>query len=251
MHRKRLARTASQAGIQLLIGLSIAMTAVAARAADDESIGLTRDPEAISDAELDARLHFLEERLDDGEHRAKYWQWGWASFFSGSVLYGTGRAIASDHAKGRVAHIVSAAESVIGTAHQFFWPLPGRNGADPMRAIPGNSREAKIARLAAGEAELLAIAARTKDRTDWKYHVGNVALNAAGAGAIFAYGHDSDAWVALGTGIAIGEISIWTAPNRGRQDLDDYETRFEMKSASRVHWSIVPMMGGAGLRVTF
>jgi len=145
----------------------------------------------------------------------------------------------------------SAAESVIGTVHQFFWPLPGRSGAAPMRAIPGDSREAKIARLSAGEAELLAIAARTKDRTDWKYHLGNVALNAAGAGAIFHYGHDSDAWEALGIGIAIGEISIWTAPTRGSQDLEDYQTHFEMKTASRVQWSIVPMMGGAGIRVTF
>ncbi len=251
MQRTWLAHTPLRAGLELLVAISIAMAAGIARAADEQDGGLTRDPSVLSDAELDARLRFLEERLDAGERGAKYWQWGWAGFFSGSVLYGTGRAIASDHAKDRVSHIVSAAESVIGTVHQFFWPLPGRNGAAPMRAIPGDSREAKIARLSAGESELLAIAVRTKDRTDWKYHLGNVALNAAGAGAIFAYGHDSDAWQALGIGIAIGEISIWTAPRRGSQDLEDYQTRFERKTARRLQWSIVPMMGGAGIQVTF
>jgi hypothetical protein len=42
-----------------------------------------------------------------------------------------------------------------------------------------------------------------------------------------------------------------SAPKRGIQDLNDYETRFGMKTTSRFNWSIVPTMGGAALKVTF
>ena len=97
----------------------------------------------LSDSELDARLRFLEERLDDGETWAKLWQWGWAGGYSASVVYETARAI------------------------------------------------------------------------------------------------------------AVGELSIWSEPQSGIQDLSDYQTRFEMKTASRFHWAIVPTMGGAAVMVTF
>jgi hypothetical protein len=240
-----------QAGIRFLIVILIVVGAAGSRAADESQVSLTRNPSELSDADLDARLRFLEQRLDDGETWAKCWQWGWTSFFAGSMLWGTGRAIAADQAKNRVDHIVTAVESAIGTAQQVILRHPGRNGAESLRAIKGDSREARLARLAEGESLLQAIAKRAEERKDWKLHAGNVALNLAGAAFIFGFGHESDAWESLGIGIAVGEISIWSAPKRGIQDLNDYETRFGMKTAKRFNWSIVPTMGGAALRVSF
>ena len=120
-----------------------------------------------------------------------------------------------------------------------------------MRAVTGNSREARLARLAEGEVLLQAVAKRAQQRTDWRMHAGNIALNLAGAGFIFGFGRDSDAWESLGIGIAVGELSIWSEPQSGIQDLSDYQTRFGMKTASRFHWAIVPTMGGAAVMVTF
>ena len=42
-----------------------------------------------------------------------------------------------------------------------------------------------------------------------------------------------------------------SAPKRGIQDLEDYQTRFDMKTADRFDWMIVPTMGGVALQVTF
>jgi len=232
---------------------------------DSTSGPLTRNPSALSDAELDARIAFIEERLDDGETYSKVWQWGWTSGYSLGIVYGIGQSIAccSNKKSGpansvkkkrneqRVDYIVTAVKSTIGTSRLLFSRHPGRNGADSMRAIEGDSREAKLARLAEGESLLRAVAKRAKERTSWKSHAGNIALNLAGAGFIFGFGRDSDAWESLGVGIGVGTLNILTAPKRGIQDLDDYESRFGMKTASRFNWSIVPTMGGAALQVTF
>ncbi|MEE8550009.1 MAG: hypothetical protein V3T08_02000 [Gemmatimonadota bacterium] len=237
--------------IRVLIAILIVTGAAGSQAADDQKVGLTRDASALSDSELDARLRFLEERLDEGEMWSKSWHWGWAGVYSASVAYETAIAIKADHEKNRIDNIVSIAKSTIGISWLLLWRHPGRNGADPMRAVTGDSREARLARLAEGEALLQAVAKRAEQRTDWRSHAGNIALNLAGAAFIFGFGHDSDAWESLGVGIAVGELNIWTASKRGIQDLSDYQTRFGMKTANRFNWTIVPTMGGAALKLAF
>ncbi|MCH8083333.1 MAG: hypothetical protein IH885_03760 [Myxococcales bacterium] len=259
-------------GIRILIAISIVLAAVAPATADDVSTilddgspqeepthgAITRNPSGLSDSELDARLAFLEQRLDDGEKYAKYWQWGWTSAYGLGVVVGTGKAItccphknSTSRNKQRVNHYVTAGKGVIGTTRMLLWRHPGRNGADSMRAIEGDSREAKLERLAEGESVLQSVAKTAGRRWHWKSHAGNIGLNLAGAGFIFGFGRDSDAWESLGVGIGVGTLNILSAPKRGIQDLNDYETKFGMKTASRFNWTIVPTMGGAALRVTF
>ncbi len=190
-------------------------------------------------------------RLDTGEKYTKFWQWGWTSGYSLGIVIGTAQAIEEDKNKKRTNHIVTAVKGVIGTSRMVFFPHPGRNGADAMRAVPGDSREAKLARLKAGEETLKQVAKRAEQRTNWKSHAGNIALNAAGGAFIFGFGRDKDAGISMGVGVAVGTAQILSAPKRGIQDLEDYQTRFGMKTASRVDWMIVPTMGGVALQVTF
>jgi len=279
-------------GMRVLIAISIAMAVVAPAAGDDRSTNLkddssqqdtthgriTRNPSGLSDSELDARLAFLEKRLDDGENYAKYWQWGWTGGYGLGIVVGVGKSISccSNRKAGpggqrdpitgqvfgfhsrkekrneqRVNHIVTAVKGVIGTSRMLLSRHPGRHGADAMRAIEGDSREDKLARLDKGEELLQSVAKSAERRWSWKAHAGNIGLNLAGAGFIFGFGRESDAWESLGIGIGVGTIQILSAPKRGIKDLDDYETRFGMKTASRFNWSIVPTMGGAALKVTF
>ena len=238
-------------GVRVLVAILIVTGAAGSQADDEQKVGLSHNASALSDSELDARLRFLEERLDDGEKWAKNWQWGWTGGYSVGIVYGTARAIASDQQKNRINFIVTAVKSTIGTSRLLFWRHPGRNGADSMRAVKGDSREARLARLEEGEVLLQAVAKRAEQRTDWRAHAGNIWLNLAGAGFIFGFCHTSDAWESLGAGIVVGELNLWIAPKRGIQDLSDYQTRFGMKTAKRFHWTIVPTMGGAALKVTF
>jgi hypothetical protein len=226
---------------------------------------ITRNPPGLSDSELDARLKFLEQRLDGGETWAKNWQWGWTAGYAIGAIYGTTKSITccserksgfnnsqgGNTHKSRVNNIVTGVKGAIGTTRMLLMRHPARNGADPMRAIEGNSRDAKLARLEEGEKLLQEVANTAESRWGWKSHAGNIGLNLAGAAFIFGYGRDSDAWESLGVGIGVGTLNILTAPKRGIQDLEDYQTEFGMKTADRFDWSIVPTMGGAAIHVAF
>jgi hypothetical protein len=264
-------------GIRLLIAIFLFVGAVAPAIGDDVTTilddgsspkpgSLTRNPPGLSDAELDARLGFLEERLDGGKNYARNWQWGWTAGYSLGIVIGIGEAVTccstrksghnnsvsgnTRHEK-RTSHIVTAVKGAIGTTRMLLSRHPGRHGADAMRAIEGDSREAKLARLAKGEEVLQSVAKTAEQRTNWKSHAGNIGLNLAGGAFIFGFGRTSDAWESMGLGIGVGTLQILTAPKRGIQDLDDYETRFGMKTASRFNWSVVPTAGGAAFQVTF
>jgi hypothetical protein len=265
--------------IRAFIAISIVMAASAPAMADDVTTiledessqqeeapsSITRNPPGLSDSELDARLAFLEGRLDDGETYAKVWQWGWTGGYSLGIVIGTVQAatccsnrkageinsVKKKRNEQRVTHYVTAAKGAIGTTRMLLSRHPGRNGADSMRAIEGDSREAKLARLAEGESVLQSVAKTAHRRWSWKAHAGNLGLNLAGAGFIFGFGRESDAWESLGIGIGVGTLQIFSAPKRGIQDLEDYETKFGMKTASRFNWSVVPTMSGAAFQVTF
>ncbi len=257
------------AGFLFAISLSPAagsdVTTILDDGSSEKPVALTRNPHGLSDAELDARLDFLQERLDGGRSYARNWQWGWTAGYSLGIVYGIGQSIRccsnkksgyynsarKKRNKERVNYIVSAVKSTIGTTRLLLEPHPGRHGADAMREIEGDTREARLARLAVGEELLQSVAARAEQRTDWRSHAGNIGLNLVGAGFIFGFGRESDAWESIGLGIGVGTLNILTAPKRGIQDLDDYETRFGMKTASRFQWSIVPTAGGAALQVSF
>jgi hypothetical protein len=264
-------------GIRLLVAIFLFTSAVAPAAGDDVTTilddgsspkpgNLTHNPPGLSDTELDARLNFLEERLDGGKRYARNWQWGWTGFYGIGIVYGIEEAITccstrksgpnnsvsgNTRHKGRTKHIVTAVKGAIGTTRMLLSRHPGRHGAEAMRTIEGDSREAKLARLAKGEEVLQSVAKLAEQRTNWKSHAGNIGLNLAGAAFTFGFGRSSDAWESMGVGIGFGTLNILTAPKRGIQDLDDYETRFGMKTASRFDWSIVPTTSGAAFQVTF
>ena len=95
------------------------------------------------------------------------------------------------------------------------------------------------------------ISKRAELRKDWKSHAMNVGINVIGGAFIFGFGRDSDAGVSMGVGIGVGTVQILSAPKRGIQDLEDYQERFDMKTASRFDWSIAPTAGGLALQLKF
>ena len=120
-----------------ICALTIASIATEATADETEG-GLTRNPSSLSDSELDARLRFLEERIDAGETYTKGWQYGWTGGYALGAGVGTGLAIKTDRAKNRANHIVTASKAALGTTRMLLQPHPGRHGADAMRAVSGD-----------------------------------------------------------------------------------------------------------------
>jgi hypothetical protein len=214
---------------------------------------ITGDLTGLSDAEIDARVAFLVDRLEQGQRNARIWQYGFTTGWGLGIGLGTAQAIATDKSDTRVNGIVTAVKGAIGTTRLLLFPHPGRLGTDAVLAVPGDSRAARLERLALAEEQLDLTARYARRRTNWLPHLANVAINLAGGGVILGLGDAKDAAISTGVGILAGEILVWTQPWRSLADLEAYRRDFTSNGPHRpvVSWRIVPTLGGASLEVRF
>jgi len=213
-------------------------------------------PEPRNEAELDARLRFLEQRLAAGHLHAAAWSFGWLGIQVFSGISQIQDAAAARESGDRSRDIVNAVKSTVGVADVLvIRPMPGRQGAAPLREMPDGTEDARLARLARGEEILLATADRAAAHRSWKVHVGNVLFNLAGTAVLLGLGHEDAAATTLASGAIGGEIQIWTEPWRGTRDLADYEHLVQTGHASAPgtgpHWFLAPACDGLALQMRF
>ena len=233
----------ARTSVRWLGPLALALLPAAAGAAE---------PVAIPDAELAARLDFLERRLDAARPASLAWQSGWSAFYTVSLAANAGYATVADDHDDRVRAIVDAVKSgvaMVQTLRLAHDPLPGNLGAEPMRAVPGEDRAARLQRLAVGERQLLASAERAETRYDLGRHLMVVGSNLLGGAAILAFGSTRDAIASTAIGTAIGEAQIWSQPWRATADLRDYRAAFP--AVPSTGWELRPRGPGVELVLRF
>lgn len=199
---------------------------------------------------IQARIDFLESRLDARRGYALNWWRLWTgAYATGAVFQGVSAGLEDDEGA-RADLIVSAVKAVYGTG-RLWWDRPNaRRGADPMREVPADDADACERRLAIGE-ELLRVNARqARKRWSWKRHLSNIAINVLG-GIIVAEGFDeNDGWISAGIGTAVGELQILSRPAGSDNDLSEYERQFSPPSAAKPTWSISTRISdGAGVQL--
>ena len=234
-------------GTSLLAAVLIVLAALPCRAEEPAPPVLR-----LSDAELAARLGFLEERLEAGRPTALAWQWGWTGFYGASLVLNGGYAAVAEDGDDRVRAVVDTVKSGVALAQTLRLvrdPLPANVGAAPMRAVPGDGRAARLERLAVGERLLLASAERADTRYDLGRHLLVLGGNLLGGAAILALGNAQDAAQSTAIGIAVGEAQIWSQPWRAPNDLRDYRARFP--GAPGVAWELRPKGRGVALVLRF
>jgi hypothetical protein len=247
---RRTARALASGGWRcgcLLLALTVPLAPVSSAAADPTPPVLE-----LSDAELAARLGFLQERLDAARPTALAWHWGWTGFYGASLAVNVGSAIEAEDGDDRVRAIVDATKSgvaIVQTMRLLRDPLPAIVGAQPMRAVPGDDRAGRLERLAVGERQLLASAARAETRYSLRRHLLVTGGNLLGGAAILALGDADDALQSTLIGTAIGEAQIWSQPWRASGDLRDYRAAFP--DARGVGWEVRPKGSGAELVLRF
>lgn len=224
------------------------LLAVAAGAACAQEPELPLSLEGLTPAEVDARLSFLEERLDAGRATARAWQYGWTGVFAVGAVLGAAQSITADNGDDRVYQIVGTVKSAGALADMLTKPLPARLGAEPMRAVPGTTPRDRQLRLAVGERTLVENAASAESRFSLRRHLEGVTTNLIGGAIIWALGSSKDAVFSTLSGIAVGEAQIWSQPWRATADLDDYREAFPSTIASRgLQWELRPMLNGVQL----
>ena len=215
------------------------------------SVAHGADPGAPSpsiDKELELRLDYIEERLDAGKRHAQYWQNGWTGFYSVSAVAQTVLWLDADNNDDRINYVVGAIKTTGGLVDMLLRPLPGRYGADQIRALEAPSAK----RLDQAEELLQATARRAQEKTTWKPHLKVLGVNLLGGAAILAFGDEGDALISTALGIAVGEANIWTQPTQPIADLQDYQNRFPAMRPQNAHsWQLLPFPGGLMIKASF
>lgn len=201
----------------------------------------------LDDAEVRRRIAFLSERLDRSRRHATIWQVGWLAVNTGGLAAGALQATA-DEADDRAFGIIGATKAALGTAYLLIDPMPGRTGADPIRAMSAATATDRTEQLVAAEALVYASAARSAQRTAWAMHAGNIALNLIG-GAILL-GRDAPELAALSFGVDanVGTVQILSQPWHPRRDWTEYQETLVApgtRDAARApRWRLAPSAGG-------
>ncbi|MBI5506952.1 MAG: hypothetical protein HY899_19365 [Deltaproteobacteria bacterium] len=180
------------------------------------------------DSETNARLTFLEARLDEGRRHASWWWNGWLAVFSvGAVVQGTKAALSRfDGHDGDL--LVSTGKSLLGVTDLRRHPLIATDGADAVRAIPTDSPGNCARRLALAERTLARAAEEAETRDSWTRHLGSLAFNLGTAALVAGVWDDGDAaWQSFELSQPLSEGHILSQPWRASDDWHGYRTKFD------------------------
>jgi hypothetical protein len=235
------------AGIAVCVAAALVIAGDPPAAAQQKRI--TLDLTSLSDEAINARTEFLERRLDGERRGAQFWHYGWGAFNGASMLATAALAATDDNRKDRNTDIVQSAQSLVGVLNVFLRPLPALSGADPVRAMPGETREERIARLAAAED----LVSRGADRAHEPYELGTQAgalgFNLLAGLVIWQVADFRHAWQSTIPGVVVGEIQLFTQPWQPADDLNAYRTEFAPGHA--INWRVSPRPTGFEVSVNF
>jgi len=210
--------------------------------------------QALTDEQIERRLTYLEDCLDDNRLHAQAWQYGWMFIDAAGSLSSTGLAATQDD-EHRAYLVMRAVKGAIGFVYLALNPVPGLSGANPIRAMPAETHSDKLNQLIAAENLLADADARSQQRFSWGYHIGNLLFNAAGAGAVYATGDHSRALQALLLDTAAGELQVWTQPWEPPAQWEEYQRTVATEHGTAyvppLQWKLVGVPGGVGVQARF
>jgi hypothetical protein len=180
------------------------------------------DHASLSDAQIDQRIRFLEQRLDDSKTHGQIWFWSWLVINSGSMVGNGIMAGTRREHDDEVNYAIGAVLGAIGVADVLLRPLEARYGADPIRGLPEATREQKLAKLRAAEDQLRRNAERAEQRHQVLPYAGNAGL-ALAAGLVVGLWGEQGAGIETGVSTLLGgALNIVTQPGRPEQDWESY-----------------------------
>jgi len=233
-------------GLALALGLAGGPTALG----DPLQGAFGDDLSRLDDREVVRRLRLLVDLLEAGEFGVEVWQYGFAAGYGMGVALGVAETVLAEDGEARVEPVVTLVKAVGGTASLVLDPHPGRRGADDVLALPSATPHDRRRQLAAAERLLARAEARTRTRWHWAPHLGNLALNLAGGGIVWALGERGGAISSSLVGIAVGEAMIWSEPTRARVDAAVYR-RAIGRGAAPARLELAPWPGGLHVALRF
>jgi len=180
------------------------------------------------DPNTEARLEFIETRLDEGQKHEQWWWRSWLAVYSIGFVYKTVEGATTSDGSNAAADYFTAGKSALGILDLTLRPHVGRHGAAPMRAIPKTTAQYCAERLALAEKSMSQASEQANMRWSWKRHLSSLVLNLGVAVAISeGWDDEGTAWRDFGVSETSAELSIWTHPTRAYHDWEDYRAKFD------------------------
>jgi hypothetical protein len=213
---------------------------------------------AMSDDEVERRVHWIEAHLKTEARQAQWYEAGWSLVYVGGVGYGAYEIATANTRAATAEGIVGIGKSLIGAASLALVPIKtARSLSDLDRGAPSLVSHAHDRRLAMAESILLRNAEESDIRYKWQPHVVNLLLNIAGGAIVWGFGDWKRALQSTAIAIPVGELSIWTRPWKAKKDLRDYKSEFgglaDNGRPRSLNIASVPSLGvsASGLQLTF
>jgi hypothetical protein len=225
-----------------MLGLAFALGASPALGGECSATLVGGEP-ALQQVQAQTRLRFIRERLRSDAHRARIWSYSWGAIYSSLAVGQFVAAPLVSHDSGLDLYVGGGA-SLIGLVPLVVTPL--KVMADDQR-LEASAAEAlgpdPCVSLARAEEMLIRDAANEAEGRSLLFHGGNVVVNAGvffviGAG----FGHWTSATISLLTGVATGEIMIFTQPIGALKALQAYRGGQLASSTAAVRIAIVPLV---------
>jgi len=182
-------------------------------------------PPSTSDYEISSRLNETAELLQAQKTGAAYWEYGWGGFNGASMLWSIAEATHAQDYKSRSTDVVQAVEGLIGVADVVLRPLPAFNANDGCTP-PTITEQDRLQCLSVKEALLTLSARRADEPFEFLPHFANFAFNLAAGGIVWSLADARHALTTFIPGMVLGEIQLWTTPQRPIEDLQRYKMQF-------------------------
>lgn len=181
----------------------------------------------LSDREVTGRIEFIQNALDEGQHAATLWWDGWLVGYSVATFGQVASQSGTNSEKQNQDLLVGAVTTGLGAVGQLVYPLDAGRVSAQLRAMPGDTPEARQAKLAAAEGFLHRSAAQEALGRSWKTHAISGVVNLA-AGLVVWRHYDRparDGLLTFALGQLVSEVQIFTQPTKAVRDLRAYEAR--------------------------
>ncbi len=226
----------------------------------------------LSDEQVQKRLTFVTNALQEGQPAARRWWYGWiAGYSAGAATMGIVAAtswktqpdlvwfaLIPPEVDNSTAQdmLVGAGTFALGVVGLVIDPFTPATAAKKLRALPETSPLERQAKLQRAEELLRKCAKRERSGRGLTTHLLNAGVNAA-AGVVTVAAFDrpaTDGLITFAIGEAVSLLNIFTQPMKAVRDLKTYEAGFaagEPSPRPKAAWSLGFFPGGLSFRLSF
>jgi hypothetical protein len=212
----------------------------------------------IPDSLVNKRLQLLKTTLDKDKALTQRWWYGWLGAYSAATVAQGAIYFSSDNKSLKQDMALGAATTILGAAGQFISPLIPGNEPELLMALPENSSDERLKKMAYAEELLKQCATREKMALTWQNHILCTSVN-LGGGLITWLGFKRTLWdgvVNFAINTVVTEAQIWSQPTFAKRKYKNYINNYlnTVKTYSytpEVNWYLNAYPGGLGLKVVF